>query len=61
MTAEKESHEEPTIANAAKASDAEEVVSSMCLFGGRREIWIEHAGERYRLRISRRNKLILQK
>jgi hemin uptake protein HemP len=31
------------------------------LFLGKREIWIEHAGERYRLRITRRNKLILQK
>jgi hemin uptake protein HemP len=31
------------------------------LFAGQREIWIEHAGVRYRLRITRRNKLILQK
>jgi hemin uptake protein HemP len=31
------------------------------LFGDNREIWIEHDGERYRLRITRRNKLILQK
>jgi hemin uptake protein HemP len=31
------------------------------LFLGRREIWIEHDGTRYRLRITRRNKLILQK
>jgi hemin uptake protein HemP len=28
---------------------------------GRREILIEHEGVRYRLRITRRNKLILQK
>ena len=35
--------------------DAEE------LFRGSREVWIEHAGVRYRLRITRRNKLILQK
>jgi hemin uptake protein HemP len=28
---------------------------------GAREVWIEHAGTRYRLRITRRNKLILQK
>ena len=27
----------------------------------RREVWIDHAGVRYRLRITRRNKLILQK
>ena len=31
------------------------------LFRGSREVWIEHAGVRYRLRITRRNKLILQK
>lgn len=31
------------------------------LFEGRREVFIEHEGERYRLRITRRNKLILQK
>lgn len=31
------------------------------LFGEKRELWIELNGERYRLRITRRNKLILQK
>jgi hemin uptake protein HemP len=31
------------------------------LFHGAREVWIEHDGVRYRLRITRRNKLILQK
>jgi hemin uptake protein HemP len=30
-------------------------------FGDRREIWLELDGVRYRLRITRRNKLILQK
>lgn len=39
----------------------ESVVDTRQLFGPRREIWIEHAGVRYRLRITRRNKLILQK
>lgn len=37
------------------------VVTAEVLFQGRREVWIEHAGVRYRLRITRRNKLILQK
>ena len=38
------------------------VVDARELFvGGRREILIEHEGVRYRLRITRRNKLILQK
>jgi hemin uptake protein HemP len=31
------------------------------LFCGGQEVWIEHSGVRYRLRITRRNKLILQK
>ena len=30
-------------------------------FGERREVWLELGGVRYRLRITRRNKLILQK
>ena len=38
-----------------------EVVDSQSIFQGLREIWIEHEGERYRLRITRRGKLILQK
>ena len=37
------------------------VVDARQLFAGRREVWIEHEGVRYRLRITRRNKLILQK
>jgi hemin uptake protein HemP len=31
------------------------------LFGEKKEVWIEYRGERYRLRITRRGKLILQK
>jgi hemin uptake protein HemP len=37
------------------------VIAAEQLFGDRREVWIEHNGERYRLRITRRGKLILQK
>ena len=37
------------------------VVQASELFGKHREIVIEHDGERYRLRITRRGKLILQK
>jgi hemin uptake protein HemP len=37
------------------------VVDTRRLFLGRREIQIDHDGVRYRLRITRRNKLILQK
>lgn len=37
------------------------IVNAEELFRGCREIWIEHGGDRYRLRITRRNKLILQK
>lgn len=48
-------------------SDADEppadgpVLRTEELFGDRREVWIDHHGERYRLRITRRGKLILQK
>lgn len=37
------------------------VLDSQQVFQGHREVWIEHDGVRYRLRITRRNKLILQK
>ena len=37
------------------------VVNARELFRGQREILIEHDGVQYRLRITRRNKLILQK
>ena len=42
-------------------SPAVPVLDARQLFRGAREIWIEHDGVRYRLRITRRNKLILQK
>ena len=46
----------------AQAEPSLPVVDARELFaGGRREIVIEHEGVRYRLRITRRNKLILQK
>ena len=41
--------------------DEEKIVRAEELFGERREIWIELDGVRYRLRITRRGKLILQK
>lgn len=37
------------------------VLSADALFEGKREVWIELDGVRYRLRITRRGKLILQK
>jgi hemin uptake protein HemP len=45
------------------AEHAEEprVIDAGDLFQGAREIWLELDGIRYRLRITRRNKLILQK
>lgn len=36
-------------------------VASADLFGGARNVVIEHAGEQYRLTVTRNNKLILQK
>jgi hemin uptake protein HemP len=44
-----------------QAAEAAPVVPAQELFRGRREVVIEHDGARYRLRITRRNKLILQK
>ena len=41
--------------------EPEMVIDSLELFDGRREIYIVLDGVRYRLRITRRNKLILQK
>ncbi len=46
---------------AGNTADSPRVVSAQELFGGEREICIEHEGERYVLRITRRGKLILQK
>jgi hemin uptake protein HemP len=43
------------------AGESERVVRAEELFGDRREVWIELDGVRYRLRITRRGKLILQK
>jgi hemin uptake protein HemP len=44
------------------ASDTPElIVDAQKIFQGRKEIVIEHEGVRYRLRLTRRNKLILQK
>ena len=42
-------------------NEPQKVVRAEELFGELREIWIELDGVRYRLRITRRNKLILQK
>ena len=43
------------------SGDPARVVKAEDLFGDLREVWIELDGVRYRLRITRRGKLILQK
>jgi hemin uptake protein HemP len=53
--------QQPDAAQPAIPDSSEVVIPSDRLFGECREVWIEHGGERYRLRITRRNKLILQK
>ena len=45
----------------APSGEAERVLKADELFAGKREVWIELDGVRYRLRITRRGKLILQK
>jgi hemin uptake protein HemP len=44
-----------------KSNAPPRIVPAERIFEGDREICIEHEGEIYRLRITRRNKLILQK
>ena len=56
-----ESREEPDDVPPSPNADHCRVISSQSLFGEDREIRIEHHGEEYRLRITRRGKLILQK
>jgi len=51
----------PPAEPAVPAAPVPSVIDAQQLFQGRREIVIEHEGARYRLRITRRNKLILQK
>jgi hemin uptake protein HemP len=51
----------PSLAVPPPAATSAPVVKAEDLFRGRREIVIEHEGVRYRLRLTRRNKLILQK
>jgi hemin uptake protein HemP len=46
---------------ATQPQELPKVIVSKELFEGEREVCIVHEGETYRLRITRRNKLILQK
>lgn len=50
-----------TIRIEAGGSDGFRIVDSRALFAGEHEIGIVHAGETYRLRITRQGKLILNK
>ncbi len=50
-----------SVASASGVSDVETVLRSEDLFASKKEIVIVHNGERYRLRLTRRGKLILQK
>jgi hemin uptake protein HemP len=43
------------------AIESPRIVNAQELFGDQREVWIDLDGVRYRLRITRRKKLILQK
>jgi hemin uptake protein HemP len=45
----------------APASTEPQTISSEALLGGRRQLIIQHGGERYRLLVTRSNKLILTK
>ena len=43
------------------ASEPPRTITTEDLFAGRREIWIQHGDQRYRLRITAAGKLILTK
>jgi len=50
-----------TTPDAVESTESPRVIPAAELFGDAREVWIDFHGECYRLRITRRNKLILQK
>jgi hemin uptake protein HemP len=61
MTDSTDLNKQPVKPRAGEEQESPRVISAQELFAGAREICIEHAGERYLLRVTRRNKLILQK
>jgi hemin uptake protein HemP len=56
-----EPSDRPTAAPTPQAEPEPPVLAAADLLRGRREVVIEHDGVRYRLRLTRRNRLILQK
>jgi hemin uptake protein HemP len=54
-------HRQTSAADAASSRDAARVIRSEELFAGGRVVLIQHAGEQYRLLITRNDRLILQK
>jgi hemin uptake protein HemP len=58
---EKENRPERTPKAEDRSGESPRVIDAAELFQGGREVWLELTGVRYRLRITRRNKLILQK
>jgi hemin uptake protein HemP len=48
-------------APAAPTSESQLIYRSEKLFAGRREVWIEHGNDMYRLRLTQQNRLILTK
>jgi len=54
-------NKKPTDPLTSESKETPKIVSAAALFAGKREICIEHEGNRYVLRITRRGKLILQK
>jgi hemin uptake protein HemP len=58
-TTQEESTSKPEVV--ARASEPELVIASQELLQGRREIYIDHEGQKYRLRVTSRGKLYLTK
>ena len=51
----------PSARSRVEAAQPDRVVQARELLGGANQVWIEHAAERYLLRITRSGKLILTK
>jgi hemin uptake protein HemP len=61
MTTDQHSSQEESLIDMAMPSDPAPIISSQELLQGRREIFIDHEGHLYRLRLTSRGKLYLTK
>ena len=60
MTQQPDPNDRPEEAKLPPAKVPARVIDAAELFQGGREVWLDHDGVRYRLRITRRNNLLLE-